>query len=1185
MSKGQSNEVESFAGSINNITTKAKSKKNTAKLAADNPMLSEVVTLSRQFQRAVRLDADFGSIEALRGYICQGTARNVLESTARQIVHSTQRAFTWTGPFGGGKSSLAVALCSLVAKNESVRNAAFDVLDVGANEESDIPLAFSATKKGWLILPVVGHRGSVIDAIATSVDSHSGAKILSETKSGSRQRVTLLLKTLAAEAAARVSDGVLLVIDELGKFLEAAASDGDDVYFYQELADLAGRSAGKLVVVGILHQSFEQYAHRLGSELRDEWRKVQGRYVDIPLVAATDEVVELTGRAIQSDFPHPESMVVCKQVANSIRHHRPSLSAKFADRLDLCWPLHPVTAALLGPISKRRFGQNERSTFGFLASVEAYSLKEFLHSTPQSSKQTYTPAAYWDYLRTNFEPSILASPDSHRWSQSVEAVERVEQKQLDGTLHLQLIKTIALIDLFRHGSGIVCDDAVLGACLINCEGVVVSRSQVQELLQDLRRWAVVVYKRHLGSWCIAEGSDFDLDEALNKALSTIDEPDLAQLSKLVHLRPVLAKRHYCNTGTLRWMLPLMAHANSFQDGIERAYKACGISQQVLSSTSAFGAFLLVIPARGQSLRQTINTIKNIDFPSDTLRPVLVGVPRNGESIREFGRELMAYDQISRQHSELENDAVARRELFARTTDVRSRLEEELRDALNNIQWVNADRLGIQSKSTLTIGTSLPVLASEFADRVFSKCPLLFSELINRDVPSSNSAKARKDLLYVMLRNRDKPRLGLEGYPAEAGLYHNILEASGLHRQVHDGESCSEQVKYCFAAPIDGDPRALRASSFIALWEQAVDLVVNADSPISLVELYKLWQYPPFGVRSGVLPVLWLAFYLANQNRIAIYKDGMFISDLDEVNIDETLQDPGRFTLRYVRIDDHKREILVGIAEHLRRLGHAVEVEPLEAARGLVSLVYGLSPWARRTQLLSESTKAVRDTLARASDPHKVLFVDLPILFDGLSVAEYVKAIGDALDEMQLAYTKMLSDVLSSTLDSISASLENEEEVVALHHRSNTVIGISGNLQLDAFATRLSSLNLNPDSVDSLLSMAVQKPPRDWTDSDIDAALIQLAQWGLQFRQVEAVCSVRDRVPTRNAIAIVLGTGQKGKTVSESFDVSPSENRLIQKISTEIMKNFKDVSREVFLAALAQTATRLVESEQKSEELV
>src|SRR5215207_10092203 len=76
--------------------------------------LSDVVTISRQFLRSVRIDTDVGREDALSGYICQGTASSLLESMARQIAETRQRAFTWTGPYGGGKSSLALMLCSLV---------------------------------------------------------------------------------------------------------------------------------------------------------------------------------------------------------------------------------------------------------------------------------------------------------------------------------------------------------------------------------------------------------------------------------------------------------------------------------------------------------------------------------------------------------------------------------------------------------------------------------------------------------------------------------------------------------------------------------------------------------------------------------------------------------------------------------------------------------------------------------------------------------------------------------------------------------------------------------------------------------------------------------------------------------------------------------------------------------------
>ena len=1145
-------------------------------------VLADEVTLTRQFQRAVRLDVDFGRVDALRGYICQGTARNVLEATARHVLQTPQRAFIWTGPFGGGKSSLAVALCSLVAPDKAVRRAAKDVLELDGQEESNIAQVFSASKDGWLILPVVGHRGSIVDAVATCLDERAGTTVVSTTKSGSRQRLATLFRSLSEEAERRVGNGVLLVIDELGKFLEASAGDGDDVYFYQELADLAGRAKGKLIVVGILHQSFEQYAHRLGSELRDEWRKVQGRYIDIPLVAASDEVVELTGRAIHSSCAHPESLAVAKQVAQSIRHRRPALNPEFAERLDLCWPLHPVTAALLGPVSKRRFGQNERSTFGFLASAEARSFREFLQSTLVSSGATYTPAAYWDYLRTNLEPSILASTDSHRWSQSVEAVERTEQKQRDEDLHVQLVKTIALIDLFRNGSGLVADEAVLGACVRHADGSHLGAGKLQELLQDLRRWAVASFKRHLGSWAISEGSDFDLDAALTEALGTIDEPDLTQLASLVRQQPVLAKRHYCETGTLRWMLPLMTHANHFLDGLERASALCGEPGTSLGKSSAFGAFLLVLPARAQTVRQAANLVRKLNWQVDAVRPILVGIPRNGEAIRELGRELMAYDRIRRGRSELENDAVGRRELDARTTDVRTRLEEELRDALLSIQWLNGEALGLMPAASDPMSSSLPHLASVLADRVFCKAPYVFSELINRDIPSSNSTKARKDLLYAMLRGVERKRLGLEGYPAEAGLYHNLLEASGLHRLLDGQDATGESARYGFAAPVAGDPVASRADSFVALWDSGVAMIVDAATAVPLTELYRLWQAPPYGVRAGVLPVLWLAFAQANQHRMAVYKDGMFVPQLREVDVDEALQDAGRYAIRHVQINEHRRDILQGVAKRLRKLGRTVESEPLEAARGLVSLVFDLPPWSRRTQLMGERTRAVRDTLGKASDPHRVLFVDLPVLFEGLTVPQYLNALGGALEEMQGAYSNMLARVMARTLETLDASFASDEEIEAVRHRSKNVAGISGDFRLDAFATRLSTLSRDPEAIDSLLSLAVNKPPREWTDQDIDAALIQLAQWSLQFRQVEAVSAVRHREPTRNAIAVVFGTGQKGKTVSESFDISPAEDRHIQQLSDAIMKQFKNVKREVFLAALAQAGTKLVEAEKSKE---
>jgi len=105
--------------------------------------------------------------------------------------------------------------------------------------------------------------------------------------------------------------------------------------------------------------------------------------------------------------------------------------------------------------------------------------------------------------------------------------------------------------------------------------------------------------------------------------------------------------------------------------------------------------------------------------------------------------------------------------------------------------------------------------------------------------------------------------------------------------------------------------------------------------------------------------------------------------------------------------------------------------------------------------------------------------------------------------------------------------------------------------------------------EGLCSLAVSKPPRDWNDQDADLALITLADWSLKFRQFEAIASVRDRNPTRKAIAVVFGTGDDGETMSESFNISKNDQPIVDKLAATFMSHSKSISKELFLAALAQ----------------
>jgi len=1093
--------------------------------------LSDIVQISRQYQRSIRIDADVGRADALDGYIFHSTASSVIDGMCRQVASTNQRSFTWTGPFGGGKSSLAVALASALHPDKALRTKARSALQLDSKPAFD--KAFPV-RKGWLVVPVVGRRGSIVSELGAATRKAQGKSFDGRNKPNAQSVIADLL----TEAKERHSDGVLVFIDEMGKFLEASAlGSGDDVYFFQELAEASARADGRLVVVGVLHQSFTQYSARLGIDTRDDWTKVQGRYLDLPFVAASDEVVELIGRAIVMSEPRPSWMhEVSETVAEAIRARRPAVGKSFASSLAKCWPLHPAMAALLGPISKRQFGQNERSTFGFLSSVEAHGFRAYLQSTPRFKAEWYRPSDYWDYLRANLEPAILASPDGHRWSQAVEAVERAEAKSGEPLL-VAIIKNIAIIDLFRSGSGLAADSAVLSALYYK-----VPQETIDEALRKLAALKVALFKSYTGAWSVFEGSDFDIDAAIAQALAASPGIDYGRLSHLMGMHPVVAKKHYHLTGTMRWMeLSLRS--------VEQAEKLC---QNYTPQHGEFGQFILALPGRGMSTREARKRAQTCSRSKPW--PVIVGIPDNHARISELAAELVALEQVKERH-ELGGDPVARREVFARLAATRSDLEDQLQAAVSLSKWHDG------SNEIYDRGTKLSKVATTLADDLYESCPPVMSELINRDSVSSNSVKARRDLLHAMVNADGRERLGIEGFPAEGGLFNTLLLATNLYKKV--GET------WQFTPPTDSS-----GEGFSDFWKVTKELFSDVNARVGVDLIYKTWGAPPFGVKQGVMPVFLTAFLLAHKANVAVYKDGMFTPYLTDADIDECLQAPSRFTLRWIAIDEDKNRILGGISKLLAEIGEkSGSSDPLEAARGLVAMVFNLPEWSRRTQRLSQTAKSMRDMLLKASDPHRVLFVDLASLLGACDGESYIRKLRAPLHEISTAYSKMLSEVEAKMLDALDADRSDYE---ALRERATAVAGVAGNFRLDAFSTRLSTYDGSRESLEGILSLAADKPPRDWVDRHIDAALLELAQFARRFREAEAFVTVQGRKARSEAIAVVIGAGAETTTISRSFSISERHRKTVDDKAAELasMLQSQGLGTDVLLAILAKAGLKL-----------
>ncbi|MGY2854561.1 hypothetical protein [Pseudomonas tolaasii] len=148
-------------------------------------MLSDIVHISHQYQRSIRIDADIGRSDALDGYIIHATAASVVAGMCRQLASTNQRSFTWTGPFGGGKSSLAVALASALHPDDSLRTKARTALKL--DSKPDFDQAFPV-QDGWLVVPVVGRRGSVVKELDAAIRKSRGMNVDGRSKAHAPKR-------------------------------------------------------------------------------------------------------------------------------------------------------------------------------------------------------------------------------------------------------------------------------------------------------------------------------------------------------------------------------------------------------------------------------------------------------------------------------------------------------------------------------------------------------------------------------------------------------------------------------------------------------------------------------------------------------------------------------------------------------------------------------------------------------------------------------------------------------------------------------------------------------------------------------------------------------------------------------------------------------------------------------------
>ncbi|CAI4148591.1 conserved hypothetical protein [Alteromonas macleodii] len=1014
-----------------------------------------MITIKQNYKSSTRIDGLVDSKQFIDNIVLHGTALSTLETLGKEVKNTNQRCFTLTGTYGTGKSTFALFMSLLLSADKKVRSLASKKL-LATSADSTFSKDFKV-KKGWKVVKHVCGLGAPAEGLANSVLSALQGN-MAPSSEDDHFYVELIKSALNSHDEG--ADGVLILLDEMGKALDYQSRENKDLHFFQELSDAIEKSKKPVVLIGFLHQSFAEYARSMTSHIQREWGKVQGRYRDIAYSPSIDESLILIGETVKADDGLKQKIVnkyahLVDVVANYLGQEK-NITSSLKNAL----PIDPVVSLLLGPISKRSFSQNERSLFGFLASSEKLSFNQFIttfYADDESADalKLYNANLFWQYLTTNLDHIISSSRDGKIWLEAKDALYRAA---LDGEeLHEAITKTVALITMFGYQHQLFASREFL---ISYFEQLGYEAKNVTTALEELESWKVLIYRDSHQALTIFQGSDIDVNELVTSTVDAIKD-GVDWVSEVSSTKHILASAHYHRKGTLRWADVQLVN--------ERSVNLIASKTRSASENNAFVNFYVPTSKSALELLKTVAAEQPRVIFSETIA---------SESLRTLAIEQIALRNIRETNKTLVHDKIAREEVESRLQANERALENELDALFDKSEW----RYEGRKYSDVNLSTTV----SAFADEIYSESPVIINELVNRNKPSGSANAAIKKLVLAMAENYDEELLGFpsDTFPAEKGLYFSCLANFGIHGAIENGW---------------GYPTEIENSDVNNLFRKTHEtLIADTNAPVWLSEIDDYWAAAPYGLTKGIRSIWLMAFVMKHMKNYAFYDKNeatgeiIFITQPDDEFALKLIQKPQNVAVQAIHIDQEKTAYLNKVAEALDSVtnsGHdySKDVTPLNIAEGLVTFYSSLSSYTVATKNVTKKARKFLEITKKASDPNAYLFKALPELLETDVDSISVQDVEDILRTLKNAHDELLSNFKKTIEKALGTGLIEKSTCTA-------VIDFTDDHKLKSFAQRLSERKESDDRwVSNLISLLSSKSERNWDDLAIKRAQVALPE--------------------------------------------------------------------------------------------
>lgn len=1130
-------------------------------------VLIDHISVLDRFARSANLERDVGRPEPLDGYVITARALDVVERIATTAATGPSGgAWSLTGPYGSGKSSLALLLDAVFGPPSPTRELAGRLVDEASPAVGQLvrrahhrhQTKDSGFHRGLITAnrEPLGH--TVFRALHTAVLRHYGtfptvnrfraARTLrgalsdmttrDPRRTGPSATATVEIARCLAEDAP-----LLLIIDEFGKNLEAIRDSADaDPYLLQQLVEAGQGSGLPIFVLTLQHLSFEDHLASTDGPQRREWAKVQGRFEDVAYVESSHQLRALIGTVFSVEDDKLRNRIA--RWAQS--HARAMRLLGITDLVDpkavASWyPLHPLAAMILPELCSR-YGQHERTLFSFLAGRDTASAMSFLAATRLPSRGQLPSLgldAVYDYFVAGGTLAAISTSHSSRW---VEMALRLRDAHGLSPRQTRLAKAIALLNLVSTSGVIRASSRVLS--LVD--------SDSEATLAGLEAAGIVLYRDFVDEFRIWRGTDVDIRRLLHHARQKVKrQPIIEILSALNQPSPVVAARHSAEHDVLRVFT--------------RRYAVGGEHIEPLNVFSPYDGEALLLASSDQ-------TLPKLADPSAATKPVVVAIPSDLTTLDKIAREVAAVT-IVMEDPAVETDWVARRELAERLAETQTALEHAVAATFSAgaCRWVLLDSSG---ETELPAGRGSAAL-SKAADLSYSSTPVVGNELFNRTAINSHGSKARRLLLKAMIEHGSDTALGLGGHGPEVAMYRAFLERTGLHgRESRNGASA-------FHTPTN--------PSLSPAWTTLRNEFERAkERRINLKDIYAALILPPIGMKAAVVPVLVTAGLLAFKHEVAIYEHGTFKPLLTSVLSERMVRNPDHFEFKhFANTTGARRQVVDALAKRLgvrpgfRR--HRV-TNVLSIVGNLVSRIRILDKYTLRTRNLTAGTIEAREALVAAVEPDALLFDELPRAFGFSPVSteaktygksdEYAESVAAAVEELAGCHDQLLSDLFEFLLDTGA-----ETKRLAITGQAAALENEVLNPAVRAFVLTLANDGVDTDAdwINAVATVVAGKAPSEWNDNDLVRFRHELSSQIAAFQRLVALHAERRRADGSSpfdALRITITRSDGGEHV-DLVGIDRYQRQRVDRVLDDVLQDLQGTlgsshrARKALLAALGE----------------